>query len=175
MKHCECGGDLWFYDGSLGYEAWICVKCREHWADQTTEEHEAHVERYRSGVRNANQALDGGWIVELRGEKSAVLRFADERYASHICRIDENWICDEHNVNIPKLAYLLAAAPRLLSVCRKAAAGDLEGIRELAQDAVNKTDARKCSCGRWHTFNTVNCLYSNKQTPWASELKEQYA
>lgn len=28
---CECGGEVKYYDGCLGYEAMVCQKCSKHY------------------------------------------------------------------------------------------------------------------------------------------------
>jgi hypothetical protein len=47
-----CGGTSRYYDGALGYEAYVCEQCGEHWADKSKEEYEKHIEDYKKGVRN---------------------------------------------------------------------------------------------------------------------------
>jgi hypothetical protein len=58
-QKCECGGDLKFYDGALGYEAMRCVVCWEDWHyhSDNPNEHQEHVARYRAGERNGPKPL----------------------------------------------------------------------------------------------------------------------
>jgi hypothetical protein len=53
-EKCECGAELKWYDGWLGYEAMRCVACGEHWHyySDNPNEHEEHLARYRAGERN---------------------------------------------------------------------------------------------------------------------------
>jgi hypothetical protein len=173
---CECGGDLKYYDGALGYEAMICLTCREHWGDQNEAERLSHLERYRRGERNSNQLLNGGWMCSLGHDgRTATIRFADENYASHVCRLDQQWICDEHNVSVQEIANLIRYAPELKAMLTKmvVALGDSQCMQDLAQEASDllrkvPACARPCKCGRYYGPTTVFCLYCNDATPWAS-------
>ena len=49
---CPCGGKLKFYDGALGYEAFVCQKCGEHWGDLNEEDYKKHLNEYLLGKRN---------------------------------------------------------------------------------------------------------------------------
>lgn len=135
---CECGGDLKYYDGALGYEAMICLKCREHWCDQNEADRLLHIVRYRDGERNSNQLMDGGWMVSVsHDDRTATIRFADENYASHVCRLDQQWICDEHNVRVSEIANLIRYAPEMKAMLTKLvdALGDSQNMQALAEDA----------------------------------------
>ena len=48
---CECGGQLKYYDGALGYEAMVCQKCGEHWDDMSREDYQKHLIEYKEGKR----------------------------------------------------------------------------------------------------------------------------
>ena len=54
-KKCECGGNLKYYDGALGYEAMVCQKCGEHWDDLNKEDYKAHLSRYKKGESNGTK------------------------------------------------------------------------------------------------------------------------
>lgn len=49
---CPCGGQTKYHQGLLGYEAYVCQKCGEHWSDRTEEDYLKHVEAYKAGDRN---------------------------------------------------------------------------------------------------------------------------